>query len=1295
MKDGTERMNEPKNSPGSEGVAIIGMGLRFPDANTPEELWKNLCEGKESITFFDDSRLDRSVSDDLKRNPAYVKARGVLEDADKFDAAFFNISPREAQITDPQARLFLEVSAAALEDAGHVPEGFKGLIGIFGGAGFNSYFVNHVLPNRRAVDLFGSHATYLANSPDYLATRASYKLDLRGPSLNIHTGCSLSLVAVCQAFDSLQDYRCDLALAGGTFVQCPLDTGYLYEEGEIFSPDGHCRPFDEKASGTVFGDGAALVVLKRLDEAVRDNDHIYAVVRGTALNNDGSDKVSFTAPSVSGQAEVISLAHADAGIEAGDIAYHEAHGTGTRLGDPIEIEALGRAFRAKTKKKQFCAIGSVKANIGHLDAAAGVAGLIKATLVLMHKKVPPCINFDKPNPQIDFESSPFYVNREMVDLDRSPRPLLASVSSFGVGGTNAHVVLEEAPERASAERADAWTIIPLSAKTEGSRGEYVRRLAGFLSANKDLSLSDVAFTFQTGRRSFKHRRFVVVRTVEDAVRKLEAAGTAQPDGRAQTGRPGQIVFMFTGQGSQHVEMGKDLYRDEPVFRDAVDRCATLLMPGLGSDLRQVLYPEAKGDPEPEQRINQTGLAQPAIFVIEYALAKLLESWGVCPSAMAGHSIGEYVAACLAGVFDLESALAIVAARSRFMQEMPPGAMTAVAASEAKVKSMLDGRVALATINAPEMCVVSGEFPAIEELEARLEAEKTGYKRLVTSHAFHSPMMEPAARRLEDEIARHTLRAPRVPFVSNLTGAWITPEEAVSPRYWADHLRNAVRFRDCLETLAKDGEQVLVEVGSGNTLCTLARQRPGSAGQRIVQTMRRPTEKRSDSEFVLRSLGELWSAGIEVDWNGFNRTRGGRHVPLPTYPFERKKHWLDAHVPDAGQGSSERDESVRAVAADEGIREEKTLRSPYGSDAERRLADIWKELLSLPTIEPTDDYFELGGSSLFAVRMFDQIEKAFNVRLPLATLYEAPTVRELAGKLSAPREAGPWSSLVEINKGGPEKPPFFLIHSEGGNVLEYWPLSKYFPSDQPLYALQAKGLDGNEIIDQTVEEMAADFLSEIRKIQAKGPYYLGGYCLGGLVAYEISQQLLKQGEKTGFLAMISTRTPAYIAQSHSYVGFPRRFVARLVERLTMETRNLLVLEKGQKWNYVKERVMRLNNILQANSEGLLDRLFSKLGIGGKWHSRDYILYRSVMNQRNAFYDNEPAPYPNSIVLFRVLNNPSFFIDDKTLGWSKLVRGDISVYEVDAFHKNVMKEPNIKTVGEILPGLLVSAQAKNRP
>ena len=1277
---------------GIEGVAVIGIAIRFPGANTPGKLWKNLCDGAESITFFSDEQLDPSVPSALKQDPAYVKARGVIDGADMFDASFFNISPREAQIMDPQVRLFMEISWAALEDACYVPGEFNGLIGVFGGTGFNSYFVNHVIPNSELVELFGSHAVFLANAPDYMTTRVSYKMDLRGPSISIYTGCSTSLVAVSQAFDSLQSYQCDLAIAGGSFVQCPLNTGYLYQEGEIFSPDGHCRAFDEKAGGTVFSDGAGVVVLKRLDEAIRDNDHIYAVIKGVALNNDGSDKVSFTAPSVSGQAGVISQAHANAGINPECIVYHEAHGTGTRLGDPIEIEALEKAFRLRTSKEHFCAIGSIKANIGHLDATAGIAGLIKAVMILVHKKIPPSINYDIPNPQIDFINSPFYVNSQIVDLDSSPKPLLASVSSFGVGGTNAHIVIEEAPERKPRKRMDSWNIIPVSAKTKRSLVEYVHQIEDFLKQSEDLSLADVAHSCQIGRKAFKHKSYVVCKDISDAIQKMGSFDPRGVEDQTKQSDLHGVIFMFTGQGAQHVGMGKELYLSEPVFKRTVDDCAELLFPSLGFDVRRVIYPEGEITEEVERQVNQTAVAQPALFVIEYALAKLLHSWGARPTAMVGHSIGEYVAACLAGVFDLKSALVIVGARGRLMQEMEPGAMLAVAVSEARIGQFLNDKVTLAAVNAPEMCVISGEFDAIRKIEERLGKEKIGHKRLVTSHAFHSPMMDSAARRFEKELGGYELRQPQLPFLSNVSGALITKEQATSPGYWADQLRMAVRFHHCLETLVKDGNRVFVEVGPGNTLCTLAKQNPGLAKDSwIIPTLRRPLEKRSNSEFILNCLGQLWSAGVEIDWHGFNRHREGRRIPLPTYPFERNRYWIEAAGVDGHKNQTAPVASLTEAIREQEKKGQEDLPSPFNSETEKRLADIWKDLLSIASIKPADNYFELGGSSLFAVRMFDQIERVFNMRLPMATLYEAPTLRELADRLGASERARDWSSIVEINKGSPEKHPLFLIHSEGGNVLEYWPLSKYFSPDQPIYALQAKGLEGQEIIDQSVEEMAESFLLDIKSVQQSGPYYLGGYCLGGLVAYEMSKRLSEEGEKVNFLAMISTRTPVYINKSSSNAGLLRRFVGRLVEIVNMEAHNLSVLKWPKKWNYLRERVMRLHNLIQVNSERAIDMLLRKIGIEANWHSRDYVLHRSVLNQRDAFYGYRPSPCEISAVLFRVKNNPRFFVKDETLGWSQLIKGDLKIFEVDAFHKNIMKEPNIEMVGEKLRGMLASAQA----
>lgn len=1299
----SDNSSDDPQPPGLEGIAIVGMALRFPGADSADQLWHNLCQGTESLTFFGDDQLDASVPPAARQDPNYVKARGRISGPDQFDASFFKMSPREAQIMDPQHRLFLELAWAALEDACYTND-FKGLIGVYGGAGFNSYYKHHVAPAQDLIEMFGDHATDIANAPDYFSTRVSYKLNLSGPSLSIFTGCSTSLVAVCQACDSLLSYGCDLALAGGSFVQCPLNAGYFYREGEIFSPDGHCRPFDEKAGGTVFSDGVAVVVLKRLDEALRDRDNIYAVIKGFALNNDGADKVSFTAPSVNGQASVIALAQANAGIDVETIVYHEAHGTGTRLGDPIEIEALTQAFNLKTRKRRFCAIGSLKANVGHLDAAAGVAGLIKASLVLFNKRIPPSVNFQKPNPQISFENTPFFVNTQPIELDAHEGPLRASVSSFGVGGTNAHVVVEEAPPRETGSGSRPWQLIPVSAKKAAVLEEACRRLKGFLESRLGTDLADAAYSLKIGRKAFNHRRIIVCRDTQDAIQKLAAPKppwvvTQQSDGPA----PG-VVFMFSGQGSQYVGMGKELYQNEPIFREAVDTCAGILEPLLPMDLRRVMYPGADEIETRREQLNQTAWAQPALFTVEYALARLWLDWGIRPKAMVGHSIGEYVAACLSGVLDLEAALAVVAARGRLMQELPPGAMLAVAAPESEALAYLSDRLALAAVNAPSMCVISGDFQAIEELEKKLEQGKIGHRRLVTSHAFHSHMMAPAVDRFAAEIGRHELRPPTIPFLSNVTGTWITAAEAGDHRYWSDHIRRPVRFSDCMASLKHEENPILLEVGPGNTLCSLAGQQERKpAGFPVLSSLRHPKEDKSDMAHILTSLGRLWLAGGEPDWQAFYRNEARRRISLPTYAFERNRYWIesgkrarlessaaaDSNQP-GGTDDSHADAGADPVAAEETDRQNRQPQSAENR-IERSLSAIWKELLNLPAVDADDNYFELGGSSLFAVRMFEQIEKKLGRRLPLATLYEAPTIRQLSKKVAEMEHPPSWSSLVEIKKGNGSKPPIFFMHSEGGNVLEYWPLSNYFGAGQGVYALQAKGLEGSAVVSQTVEEMAGSFLSEVERVQKKGPFYLGGYCLGGLVAYEMARQLIEKGEKVNFLALISARTPAYLRMGSSNANMLKRFAGRMSERVRLECDNLSQLSWNQKYNYIRERLMRFNNLVQVNCEIFLDRIFSKFSSNGNWHSRDYILYQSVQNQDHAFMNYDPKPCSTNAVMFRVKHNPSFFINDEFLGWSKLVQGGIRTFEVDCFHKNIMKEPNARTIGQQLNELLLAAQS----
>jgi len=877
-------------------IAIIGMAGRFPGAKNLNEYWENLCNGFESISFFTPEEMEAAGVDARRyQDPHYVNAGGVLADVDLFDAAFFGFYPREADIIDPQQRIFLETAWQALENAAYNPDEYGGLIGVYAGISFNTYLLFNLMANPGIRQTVHGYQLTIANDKDFLPTRVSYKLNLRGPSVNIQTACSTSLVATHMACQGLLDYQCDIALAGGVSVRLPQKSGYLYQEGGIASPDGHCRPFSADAAGTVGGDGVGIVVLKRLVEAIADGDHIYAVIKGTAINNDGSMKVGYTAPSVTGQAEVIATAQALANVDPETISYIEAHGTGTSLGDPIEIEALTQVFRDHTDKTQFCAIGSVKANIGHLDAAAGVAGLIKTALALYHGKLPPSINFLRPSSQIDFDNSPFFVQTELAEWQSDGDPRRAALSSFGMGGTNSHAVLEQAPLAVPTDPSRPWQLLLLSARTPTALDQATANLASYIEDHPDLDLADIAFTCQVGRRDFKYCRAIVVQDRDDALAVLNADGEERILEAATDYAHRPVVFMFSGQGAQYANMSRGLYETEPLFRDQVDRCCRLLEPELGLDLRSLLFPDPGQEDVSTERLQQTQYTQPALFTIEYALAQLWLQWGIRPEAMIGHSIGEYVAACLAGVFSLEDALALVAARGRMMQSQPGGSMLSVQLSEEELQPFLetDSRLSLATLNGPTLCVLSGPREAVDDLEESLDQQGHGYRRLRTSHAFHSPMMEPILQPFTDLVAGIGPKAPEIPFISNVSGRWITDEEATDPSYWAKHLRYAVRFSDGLSELLQEPARVLLEVGPGNTLVRLAQWHPARHPEtEALSSLRHPKQQQSDDSFLLEALGRLWMSGVRIDWSGFYEGERRRRVPLPTYPFERQRHWIE-------------------------------------------------------------------------------------------------------------------------------------------------------------------------------------------------------------------------------------------------------------------------------------------------------------------------------------------------------------------------------------------------------------------
>jgi amino acid adenylation domain-containing protein len=888
-------------------IAVIGMGGRFPGAKNPDQLWKNLVNGVESISRFSDEQLlAAGVDADLIKDPNYIKAKGIIGDVDLFDAAFFGYNPRGAELTDPQHRVFLECAWEAMENAGYDTDRYPGRVGVFAGQSMNTYWLNNLYYHIDLVASVDSLQAAIGNDKDSLTTEVSYRMNLRGPSVLVQSSSSTSLTAIHYACQSLLAGECDMAVTGGSSIHLPEVSGYLYHEGGTTDPDGHCRTFDADAKGFVSGHGVGAVILKRLAEAQADGDRILAVIKGSACNNDGSNKVSYMAPSVDGHADVVRAAQEAAGVAPDTISYLEAHGTGTLLGDPIEIAGLTQGFRdgmdKNTDKKQFCAIGSVKTNIGHLDTAAGVAGFMKTALCLHHKTLPAILHFQHPNPKIDFVNSPFFVNTELRTWEvPNGTKRRAGVSSLGMGGTNTHVVLEEAPPIEPSGPSREWQLLPLSARTATALESQTLNLLAHFRENPDVPLADAAWTLQVGRRVLSHRRIAVCRGVDEAVEVLESRDPERVvDGWAEGGeRP--VAFLFSGQGAQYVDMGLGLYETEEVFRSEIDRCAEILVPHLGFDLREVLYPGEETDPEAAaQRLQQTAVTQPALFVVEYALAKLWMSWGVRPQAMLGHSIGEYAAACLAGVFSLEDALALVAERGRLMQSMPPGSMLAVPLPEPEMVALLAGHpdLSLATINRLDTCVVSGPSDAIAALEKELTARELDVRPLHTSHAFHSAMMDPILEDFTAAVARVERRAPRIPYLSNVTGTWIRPEEATDPAYWARQLRGAVRFADGVAELLREPDRVLLEVGPSNTLATAARQHPArTPSQAVVSSLRHPKEKYVDEAVLVTALGKLWLAGVDVDFAAYHAGERRLRVPLPTYPFERQRFWVEPKKPE--------------------------------------------------------------------------------------------------------------------------------------------------------------------------------------------------------------------------------------------------------------------------------------------------------------------------------------------------------------------------------------------------------------
>jgi len=1015
LTEAEQRRQHPRTNEGTrEPIAIIGMSGRFPGASNPGQLWRNLSQSVESISFFKPEELGPGIEDDLRTDPNYIRARGLIEGADLFDASFFGIGPLEARIMDPQQRVFLELAQEALENAGYDQERYNGRIGVFAGSGDNHYYTSNVITHPELLALAGKLAVEIGNEKDYISLRVAYLLDLRGPAVSVHAGCSTTLLAVDEACRSLLSGECSMALAGGIDIHTPQKSGFLHQEGGVFAKDGHCRPFDAAATGTMFCDGSGIVVLKRLTDALKDGDTIYSVIRGSGKNNNGSRPASFVAPSMEGQAEVIAIAQADAQVPIESIRYIEAHGTGTPVGDPIEFDALRKVFERKTDKKHFCYVGSIKGNIGHPTNAAGVVGLIKAALVLHHELIPPTLHFKTPNPRIDLANSPFMIADKLIPLPRGPEVRRAAVSSFGFGGTNVHVILEEAPLPGPAAPSRPRQLLLLSAKSEAALNDSSESLREYLATAPAESFADAACTLQTGRKQFAYRRFVVAGNPAEAAKLLAQPNPLRCGARRCERRNPPVVFLFGGQGTQYVNMGLNLYRDEPLFRAIVDDCCETLKPHLGHDLRELLFPPAGDEKAAQISLKNTLFTQPSIFVIEYALARFWQSLGVEPALMAGHSIGEFVAATLAGVWELEDVLAIVALRGKLMQSLPRGSMLAVNSNAESIANLLPQALQIASNNAPNLCVVSGPEPDVSQFQAELESKQIICRTLHTSHAFHSAMMDPIIEPLRAAIEKVKLRAPQKPFVSTVTGLPITVQEATDPGYWARHARATVEFAKSTQYLKDQGYDLFVECGPRSTMCSLVRQQftpeqPCTA----IPTFGDTAHNNAEWDALLFAMGSLWQNGVTLSWDAFYAHEERRRIPLPTYPFQRSRFWIDpAPVPSASQSRAEISRAIpwqpvgsipSQLAASQSGESARAESAPVSR--RERIASLLVDLLAALSgrersqISRSSTFMEQGFDSLSLTQVGFTIRKEFPTKVSFSQLMnELPNVDMLADHL---------------------------------------------------------------------------------------------------------------------------------------------------------------------------------------------------------------------------------------------------------------------------------------------------------
>jgi len=1286
-------------------VAIIGMAGRFPGAPDIDTFWRNLVGGVCSVSFFGADELRAAgLPDALVAHPDFVPARAILSDATDFDAGFFRMSPREAQITDPQHRLFLECAWAALEDGALDPGRFDGSIGVFGGCSANTYMLNNLMADPEVTDALGGITAVLGSDKDHLATRVSYKLDLRGPSITVQTACSTSLVALQLAWQSLLAYQCDAALAGGVSVAAPIRGGHLHRAGDILSADGYCRAFDAQATGTVSGDGVGLVLLRRLEDALEDGDPIRAVLLGAATNNDGAQKVGYTAPSVEGQAEAIIMAQGLADVEPETIGLVEAHGTGTALGDPVEVAALAQAFGDLPARS--VALGSVKTNVGHLNSAAGVCGLVKTVLALQHATLPPSLHFSAPNPEIDFEATPFYVNTEARPWP-GDRPR-AAVSSFGAGGTNAHAVLEPAPEAAPTPDDGAARLLLLSARSQSALNERTSALAAWLDEHP-ATLADVAFTLSCGRQPMPCRCAAVVGSMAEA-REL-AANPDAPEwahGRAGAGRR-RVVFAFPAQGHQQVGMGRALYEADPLFRGEMDRCRDRVTDRLGLDLWAHLFPDdAAGD----SCLDDQRYAGPALFAIGWSLAQTWIARGVRPDAVIGHSTGEYVAAAVAGVASFEDAFDLFMERARLMATLPDGAVLHVPLPAEEAARYLVPESWLALVNSRYSSVVTGTPSAVDRVAASLLADGVEARRVRVSVPAHCPLLEPIAEPLADVAARIGLRVPEVPMISGLTGAPLTDDEATDPRYWVRHLLGTVRFDRALEDLLGADDVVVLELGPAGCMSGLIRLNAPETP--VVASLPEPThpafaDPDAAARQLLRAQGWLWAEGGPAPLPS-----AGRRVHLPTYPFQRQRYWIDA-VP--GRGA--------ALANVGGLAEGASAEAPRGrrrhprpdldvpfvaprDENETALAAICGDLLGIEAVGVHDGFFALGGDSLITLRLIARVESELGQTLPPVAAFRGLTVAEMAKHMGAapvvPVSDDDEGILVALRVTG-DRPPLFLPPPAAGVIFPYFELARELGPDRPVYCMQARGLDGATKPDLTVHDMAQRYVRVMRRVQPEGPYYLGGYSFACYIILEMAHILEAQGQRAAHLCLIdevapidgnrprishavrltmgrSGRTFWHHAHDLAWLG-----TARAMREAPGPVRRRIPKAMRERWlRFVRRSAMA--ELIPNDSHVLALDQPAVAGMGELFFLHIYETYAYG-----------PPPWSGTGTLFKSdwwYDRPFFDRGhrEEQLGWEQLVTGGVDVRRGAGDHLAIMRQPHVKVLARANTEALLAAEARER-